>query len=155
VSLADLREAFCILDANAERGDFVGPMGAGTIGAAERALGIRFPESYRRFLSKYGAGDIAGEEIFGLLGDDFVNSGIPDAVWLTLGERKRSGLPADLVLINAIGTGEYYAIRCSQAAGEGESPVVLWSAGDESGAELPIMFADFGQFLKEILEEAI
>jgi hypothetical protein len=29
---------------------------------------------YRRFLEELGCGDIAGEEFFGIIGDDFVNS---------------------------------------------------------------------------------
>jgi len=44
---------------------------------AEEALGSRFPHSYRSFVGELGAGDIAGEEFYGVIDDNFDSSGVP------------------------------------------------------------------------------
>jgi hypothetical protein len=60
---------------------------------AESALGLKFPPTYRKFLLEYGCGNIFGMEFYGVVDDNFINSSIPDAIWITLNERKTSNLP--------------------------------------------------------------
>ena len=76
-------------------------------------------------MAELGCGDIEGLEFYGLIGDDFDSSSIPDAIWLTLNERK-SGLPSNLVLIYATGDGTYYALDTDQINSDGENPVVSY-----------------------------
>jgi cell wall assembly regulator SMI1 len=110
-------------------GDFEGPKDESLIKKAEQKLGVKFPPTYRRFLASHGCGDVEGLEIYGVIKDDFDNSGIPDAIWITLKERQDSKIDANLVLISADGTGSYFAINTAVCDSDGESPVVLWEPG--------------------------
>ena len=65
----------------------MGPRPEELVAAAERALGLEFPPGYREFVLDLGAGDVGGEEFFGVVDDGFEDSAIPDGVWLTLRER--------------------------------------------------------------------
>lgn len=136
---------------NLYKGDFEGKKSDIIIEKAENKLGIVFPPSYRHFLKTLGCGGIQGIEFFGIINEDFENSGIPDAIWLTINERKL-GLPKKLILIGYTGYGTYYALDTSQPNSEGEYPVVEYSPNIE-----PVIVADnYGTFLlnelKTILE---
>jgi antitoxin YobK len=141
MSLQDLQSAFDLI-AEYGGGDFEGEKEASLIEEAEKALGIAFPPTYKKFLAKFGCGDIEGLEIYGLISDDFENSSVPDAVWLTLDERK-SGLPDHLILVYATGDGGYYALDTSQANEDGECPVVAY----ELNGQVEKVADDYGSFL--------
>jgi hypothetical protein len=115
------------------------------VARAERALDRPFPDSYRAFVSELGAGDAGGEEFFGLVDGDFEDSAIPDAVWLTLTERRDSGLPPELILVHAAGDGAYHAL-------DRQGRVVRWEPGGTAGDPV----ADsFGQFFRRTVEDAL
>jgi antitoxin YobK len=148
MSYSDFLSACDLIERNRESADFLGPRDPPLIAAAERALQLIFPRSYREFLLRYGCGDIAGAEFYGVLTDDFENSGVPDAVWLTVRERKDSQLRGSLVIVYALGEGSYSCIDCAQKNSEGESPVVVWPlGGPEPGTKLELEAEDFGAFL--------
>lgn len=156
MSAKDLKKAFERIENNSSLADFEGEKEEELISLAESALGIVFPPTYRGFLSKYGCGDIAGCEFYGLVNDDFEASGIPDAIWLTLEERKSSGLPENLVIVYALGDGSYHALDCSVTDQASECPVVEWIPGSSrSGQALEVIAEDYGQFLLEKIESAI
>jgi len=91
MSFKELETAFNLVHEHGY-GDFEGEKALSLINKAEKTLGLVFPPTYKKFLAKLGCGDIEGLEFYGLINDDFINSNIPDAIWLTLNERK-SGLP--------------------------------------------------------------
>ena len=126
------------------RGDFEGKKEVALIEKAEKKLGLTFPKGYRIFLKELGCGDIIGMEYYGIINDDFENSSVPDAVWLTLEERK-SGLPRYLILIGATGDGAYYAIDTSQFSTDEENPVILY----EINGNMKKVADDFGSFFLE------
>lgn len=148
MSFEDLEAAFDLINENG--GDFEGEKDEALIAKAEKALGLVFPPSYRKFLSKLGCGDIEGLEFFGLIGSDFENSSVPNAIWLTLDERK-SGLPDNLILIYAAGDGTYYALDTSQVDSERECQVVSY---DVNGKIAPVA-CDFGAFLLSELQTVL
>jgi hypothetical protein len=118
------------------------------IGAGERALGLTFPPTYRVFLSQFGCGDIAGHEFYGIVDDDFENSSVPDAVWLTLDERRSSELPKSMIVVESIGDGGYYAIDRSLVNADGDSPIIEWWPGfPDAAGNRRIVAEDFGSFL--------
>jgi hypothetical protein len=123
--------------------DFEGPREERLVARAEAAIGHRFPSSYREFLLALGAGDFDGEEFYGVISDDFVNSGIPDAVWLTLRERVDSSLPNSYLIVGDAVEGGYYVLDLEMAAAGAESPVEIWIPGKGITA---IIAADFGAF---------
>lgn len=133
-------------------GDFEGAKPPELVAAAERKLGVAFPPTYRRFLQEMGCGDIAGFEVYGLVDEDFDDSSIPDAVWVTLDERKESALASSLVLVAVADDGGYFALDTAQAGRDGECPVVQWRPS-QPGTQ--IAAPDFGTFLLEEIESAL
>lgn len=149
MSLQDLETAFDLIDGNGG-GDFEGEKEQALISKAENILDLIFPPTYRKFLEMLGCGDIEGLEFYGLINDDFENSSIPDAVWLTLDERK-SGLPKKLVLIYAAGDGTYYALDTSQVDDNKECPVVSY----EINGGIERIADDYGSFLLSELQTVL
>lgn len=124
-------------------GDFEGEKTDVLIEKAETALKLKFPPTYKQFLKEFGCGDIGGEEFYGLISDEFIDSTVPNGIWLTLNERKNINLPEEHVIIYATGDGTYYALDTSQINESGECPVVALSS---EGQRVEIIAEDFGQF---------
>lgn len=147
MSMADLQEAMRIVAANPGRGFFAGPRDAELVAAAERALGGRFPPTYREFVIRLGAGNFGGFEIYGVINDEFEVSSVPNGVWLTLNERRESDLPDEFAIVGSTGDGDYY---CVDVRNGEESPVSVYQPGlppDQQRGELAAQ--DFGKFLLE------
>jgi cell wall assembly regulator SMI1 len=125
-------------------GDFEGEKSDSLIEKAEKILNLKFPPTYRRFLKEFGCGDIAGEEFYGLINDEFVNSTVPNGIWLILNERKNISLSKDYVLISATGNGNYYALDTAHINDAGECQVISLSL---NGEKLEVVAEDFGNFL--------
>jgi hypothetical protein len=111
MALADYEIAAALIRSHPDLADFAGPRDEELVRAAEEALGVRFPPSYRRFLREYGAGSFGGQEIYGVIDADFESSGVPDAVWNTLGLRHDGDIPPDLVVVYATGDGERLCVQ--------------------------------------------
>ncbi|MCM2129773.1 SMI1/KNR4 family protein [Larsenimonas rhizosphaerae] len=156
-----LIDVFKGIDLAVEHGfeiDLEGKKPASLIEAAEQALGIVFPPSYRDFLLSFGCGDIAGHEFYGVIGPDFSNSGIPDAIWLTLRERVDSNLPSRLVVVSAGGDGSYYSLDCGRVSDDKECPVIIWwpSASEEENLDKnEVLFKDFGVFFLDRIRSSL
>jgi hypothetical protein len=151
MSMGDLEEACELIELNDDQADFDGPKPDDLLKKAEKALGLSFPATYRAFLSRLGCGGIAGAEFYGVIKDDFENSSVPDAIWLTLEERKSTQLPNSHILVGATGDGGYFAIDCSTTL-DGESAVVEWWA--VPNAQTTVV-KDFGEFFLQTLREAL
>jgi antitoxin YobK len=67
----ELAEAFELIESRRSRCRFVGERGERLVSLAEETLGVSFPPSYRSFVRRFGAGNIAAEEIYGVVSDDF------------------------------------------------------------------------------------
>ena len=107
-------------------------------------LGINFPESYKYFLESLGCGDIYGQEFYEIIKEDFINSSIPDAIWITLKMREESGLPNYLVIVYFGGDRDYYAIDCQDL---NEAPVICWMPGGSTkDGSYTKVAKDFGFF---------
>jgi SMI1-KNR4 cell-wall len=109
-------------------------------------------------LSELGAGDIVGAEFYGVIDDDFQNSGIPDGIWLTLKKRKDAELPESLVIVADAGYGPYLAIDTSRVDDAGESPVVMWMPGapdQQDPSKLETVAADFGELFRRDIEAGL
>ncbi|QBO35719.1 SMI1/KNR4 family protein [Periweissella cryptocerci] len=121
------------------------------IDAAENVLKQKFPEDYHLFLYDYGTAEIGAEEIYGIIDTDFLNSGVPDAVWITLKERSDSSMRKDLVIIYANGMGDYYALDFGNQL-NGEPKVVLYSPGySEEEQQYTIIADSFGDFFYNLV----
>jgi antitoxin YobK len=124
MSLQDLYQAIQLINSYSETAHFDGPKPESLIVKAETALGLTLPTTYRLFLAQFGCGAIAGSEFYGVVDDDFVNSSVPDAIWLAVEERRYGNVPSCFVLIASTGDGGYCALDCSAPSANGEAPVV-------------------------------
>jgi SUKH superfamily protein len=103
-----------------------------------------------------GCGNVAGAEFYGLIDDTFVNSSIPNGIWLTLDERRTSKLPHALILVSETGNGGYYATDTSRRDSQGENPVMVWFPGlSKVGREVEEVAEDFGTFVFQRLRQAL
>jgi hypothetical protein len=152
MSVEDIEKAFELIESHNIQTDFDGPKPADLLEKAEDALNLSFPASYRAFLNRFGCGGVSGEEFYGIVNDDFINSSVPDAIWVTLDERKMFNLPKSHIIVSSTGDGGYYAIDCSKSSGENESPVVEWWAGPQLQKEVA---KDFGEFFLRSIREAL
>lgn len=126
------------------------------VAAAEGALRVALPPTYRRFVLELGAGSVGSRELYGVTTDNFTDAAVPNGIWLTLDERERFSLPERLVLVGDTGMGEYYALDLSRADESGEAPVVIWASGrSQEGDALEVVAPDFGAFFLAAVEEEL
>ena len=155
MSTSAVETALDLVRSYSGRKHFVGGRSSDLIRVAEKALGVEFPPSYRRFLEELGAGSISGSEVYGITDGTFTDSAVPNGIWLGLREREDSLLPAGLVVVSDSGEGDYLAIDARKSDGNGEAPVVLWSPGASvPGQHLEQAATDSGSYFLELVKEA-
>ena len=126
---------------------FVGPRDDVLIKRAESALGFGLPPSYRRFIARLGAGTAGSESIYGVVDSNFITSSAPNAIWLTLKQRRDSRLPSSMVIISDDGMGGYFVLDTAKASPSGEPPVEVWEPGSsQPGDKLEFIAPDFGSW---------
>jgi hypothetical protein len=143
----DYERAVALIEDNCDEADFDGPKPPELIELAERAVGLRFPPTYRRYLSEFGAGNIGSTEIYGVIDEDFEHSSVPDAIWLALSQ-PRPGL----FVFYAVGEGTEFCLDITRTASDGEMPVV---AVDPSGDKLEEVASDFGRAFLMLVQDAL
>lgn len=122
--------------------EFVGGASKVEIECAMKELSVTFPESYRAFLSDFGAGDAGGEIIFGITDIEEEN-----VVEVTKMER-RAGLPNNFVIIN-YWDDAFCCLDISKMK-KNECPVVMLS---EDYKVTKTVAESFGQFLYDYENE--
>src|SRR5919204_204488 len=121
--MVTIAKAAEIIDANADLADFVGGVPFEEIWVAENELGVTFPDSYREFLQRYGAGSFGGEPVYGL---GVPPDDLPNVVWATEQLRKSDDFfPGDLVVIQDTGQYDILCLATSRMR-DNECPVVQW-----------------------------
>lgn len=146
------------LSEHENRCEIVGPAPEAAISAAEEALGVTFPPSYRHFLRTFGG--IAIPPHLGVV-HDFVgvpaveenaspNEAANDVVHKTLEGRTQKKLAEHLVVV---GMGaqyqEWFCLDASRPRANGEYPVLLFDARDNALDQQ--FYDDFGQMLQEVM----
>ena len=135
--------ALLIIRGDPDRARFHGRKDDALIDAAETALGLRLPPSYRRFVRELGAGNYGADEFYGIIDGDFDRGGVPDGIWCTLSARAEWGLPNQYMIVGADGMGGSYAIDTSRSDATGENPVVWLSVDFDP---IQILADSFGRF---------
>lgn len=97
------------------------PQDNGAISIAEERLGLRFPDSFREYLNRWGWVSFGPNEYFGL-GQEF-----KDIVIATERLRRICGLPRELVVVCDHDGDEYVCLDTS-SFNNGECPVIVWDA---------------------------
>lgn len=148
MSIQDYNSALSLIQQNQSLNDFVGECSETIIKMAEEKLNIIFPQIYRSFLQNFGAGSFGTEEIYGIINQDFENSGIPDAIWFTLKQRKEVNLPKNLVIIYHSGGEEMFCLDVNKIGKYKEPVVVSYVIGVEAKFQkYEVIANDFGEFL--------
>ena len=129
-----------------DESDSFGPVSDERIAAAERALGVVFPASYRTFLRMFGASFIIAHDLAGL--PDEPKSG-ETPMWsdVILVNRQtqrvsRGHIPSTLIDITNDGCDDTYYLDTSVLDSEGECPVVVLGPGRDCEVVAP-SFVDF------------
>lgn len=122
-----------------------GPVSEAAIAAAEQALGVTFPPSYRTFLLTFGG--LAIPPHLGVV-HDFVSGS--EVVQHTLAARSQRKLAEHLVVV---GMGaqyqEWFCLDVSRPLPNGECPVLMYDARDNALDQQ--FYDDFGQMLHEVM----
>ena len=127
--------------------DFSGPVSDEEIDAAQRELGVVFPNSYRVFLHYFGAGCLHHYEIYG----------IPiDRLWgdvVTMNRLEDASRPNHLVKFTGnVGDFSFY-LDTSRMRPDGECPVIALGPGEEPGGS--VVAESFLDFLCQAREGSI
>lgn len=149
MSIDDVNKTIALINSHLDEADFDGNKDEGLVKLAENYLGVTFPDSYRYFLKKLGCGDIAGQEFYGVINEEKINSGIPDATWITLKHRKQSNLPTKYIIFYDFGDGDY-AVLDSEKNNQGNNIVEVWSPGENT---FQFHSDDFGKFFYEKIKQ--
>lgn len=153
MGMPDLETALQLVEQHPGECFFVGPRDEALLAAAEDALGLVFPPTYRAFLSRLGAGNVGAEEIYGVIDKDFTDSGVPDGIWMTLRARREWGLPIGMVVVYFDGGTDYFVLDTADGA---EARVRRWRPGvSKPGDDLSEVAPDFGSFFLDITRRAL
>jgi hypothetical protein len=129
-----------------------GPVSEAQITAAEEALGVTFPPSYRTFLRTFGGIQIPPHLgiVHDFMGVDRDQTRQTDVVNQTLTARVERKLAEHLVVV---GMGaqcqEWFCLDVSRENAAGEYPVVMFDAKDNAVDQQ--FYEDFGQMLEEVM----
>jgi len=136
----------------AEYADFGPAASPKLISEAEEYLAVKFPPSYREFLSAAGCGSFAGREIFGIVPDGVAATAIPSVTFAT-NDQRRHGLPRQFIVVEDPGTEEEYVLDTGDLGPDGEAPVKVWTPGSDP-SDLEVLAHDFGTYLLAAAEKA-
>lgn len=136
--------------------EIAGPVPEAAISAAEEALGVTFPPSYRTFLRTFGGIAIPAHlgvvhDFVGVAASDATNGhASDDVVHRTLTARIERNLADHLVVV---GMGaqfqEWFCLDVSRPTAAGEYPVLLYDARENAVDQQ--FYEDFGQMLQEVM----
>ena len=122
--MATIAKAAEIIDANLDLAQFAGPVPFEEVWVAENGLEVTFPNSYREFLQRYGAGSFGGRPVYGL---GVPENSLPSVIFATQIMREADDFfPADLIVIQDTGEGDILCLATSRMNEENECPVVQW-----------------------------
>jgi hypothetical protein len=154
--MATIAKADEIISAYPHLSGFVGGVPYEEVWVAEQKLGVTFPESYKDFLQRYGAGSFGNTMVFGLGAPE---NDLPNVVYATLDMQAQDDwFPADLVVISDTGEGDLLCLATSRKTDEyeGECPVVQWipeRSFEEQAFET--VHKTFAHFLLRIARRAV
>lgn len=135
--------------------EIAGPVPEAAISAAEEALGVTFPPSYRTFLRTFGGIAIPAHlgvvhQFVGVAPSSANGEEKDDVVGRTLAARAERKLGEHLVVV---GMGaqfqEWFCLDASRPTANGEYPILLYDARDNALDQQ--FYDDFGQMLAEVM----
>ncbi|HUT11546.1 MAG TPA: SMI1/KNR4 family protein [Thermoguttaceae bacterium] len=133
-----------LIEANpdiAEFADFGNGVSNEWIERAESALGFRLPETYKWWLRNFSGGEVGGEEIYSIYGEDFDSVVGGDIVYMYR-QQRQPGLRVPICHSDIDGV---FFFDRGQASADGEYPIFSEATGK-------IYAHDFLEFLRKRIE---
>lgn len=128
--------------------DFTGAIPIDEIEKAEKELKVIFPESYKVFLKEFGAGDIGGEIIFGIVKNKRENQDI-NMVKITHMEHEYK-MPKYMVVIYYNESNDCLYCLDTRKMSNNECPVVSVS---DNYTDIKIVANSFGEFFYQMVSD--
>ncbi|MGW2818245.1 SMI1/KNR4 family protein, partial [Streptomyces sp. NPDC001415] len=144
-ALEAVEELISLVHANEDEANHLGVCDFRLIDAAEQAMGVRFPPSYRRFIEEFGSLDIAAEDFLGVYKTPMGGDTLWGSSHETLNARN-VGMAHELIAIQQDGMGGIYVLDSSRPDDRGEYPVMIWEVWRSTDAPMEIQGDSFGEF---------
>ncbi|MFH9988412.1 SMI1/KNR4 family protein [Streptomyces luteogriseus] len=126
-----------------------------TLAAAEHAMGLAFPPSYRCLIEALGTWDVPPKEFLGVYRTSARGDVLLGSVEQTLTARSKAGLPADLLVVMVDDVWGYVVLDTSQPDQDGEYPVFAWNPGLPDRDSMERLADDLGSFVLKECRQAI
>lgn len=147
----DIRGTFDLIESLGNRATYPGGVPDREIEDIERAFDLRFPQSYRKFLGRYGAVSVGSVNICGLgVPWDSVLSAVQTLIMLRV---TNPNFPLDLMPVEELDDGRFACLRCGQTQPlQEDAEVVIWNPFATSDQEHPeLVSPNFTTYLYERL----
>lgn len=143
---SDLQKAFQLLDDMPEETKLLGTGATGEeISSAETHLGLKIPDEYAAFLSRYGYGGAGGFEFYGLPSAEEASDFVYPHLVLLNKEMREAGLDPTILAFQISGNGEALGLNL----GNSSTPnvVAFWPGDVGEPADLEVVSDSFSEYL--------
>jgi hypothetical protein len=122
---------------------------------AERLLNINFSRQTSQYFSQFGFIEFFGNELYGIVKDDFSGIYVGCAIEATLQDRKELNLPLQWLTIYDFDDGYMGYLDYSQLIEDGEPPVIMAIYNGKEYVVVEKVAEDFGDFLLMLVNEQL
>ncbi|MNJ36633.1 SMI1/KNR4 family protein [Pseudomonas fluorescens] len=143
------------VNASGEDPAFAGGATDEVVGAFEKALGVKFPDSYIEFLKKYGALSFAGDTYYGITKSGIDAVAVPSVAFATKSARADGDADDSMIVVKASGYGPIYSIDTSIIGSSGEPVIVETELSFKRTKEKNVIYQDFQEFFSDMIRQAI
>lgn len=121
----------------------------------ESLLGIIFPQTYKAFLSKYGAMSFCGDTYYGITSKGKDEAQVPCIQFITNSARARGDVSNRMVVIKSSGYGPVYSIDADTIGSIGEPVIVETKLSYKRTKEKRVVADNYGAFLLSEIKNSI
>ncbi|WAC00443.1 SMI1/KNR4 family protein [Pseudomonas putida] len=143
------------INLSGEEPAFAGGATEEVILAFEKALSVKFPDSYKEFLRKYGALSFAGDTYYGITKNGVDAVSIPSVAFATKSARAAGEADDSMIVVKASGYGPIYSIDTSITGAAGKPAVVETELSFKRKKDKKVISQDFQEFFTDMVRQAI
>ena len=125
------------------------------VSKAENLLDIKFSKQNFRYFNKLGFIEFYGNEIYGIVKDDFSGTYAGCAIEATLTDREEYNLPKEWLTIYFFDDGYMGYLDYGHLNEDGEPPVIMAIYDGEKYVVTEKIAEDLGNFLLQLVEEQL
>ena len=122
---------------------------------AEELMGFKFSRQNYQYFNQYGFIEFFGNEIYGIIKDDFSGTHVGCSIEATLKDRKEYNLPSKWLILYFFDDGYYGYLDYSQLNEEGEPPVIMAIYNGKEFVMVKKVAEDLGDFLLELVQKQL